>query len=214
VLTIGVLISGSGTNLQAILDRVADGTLPVHVGLVLCNRPGAHGLERATRAGVPTRVVDHRSFARREDFDAAVLDALRAAEVELVALAGFDRLVTRTLLDAFPHRVINIHPALLPAFKGLHAQQQALDYGVRVTGATVHFVDEALDHGPIILQGAVAIDPDDDVETITARVLGVEHQIYPEAIRLFAENRLSLVGRRVHIHGRSPALPQPLVRRY
>lgn len=214
MLTVGVLISGSGTNLQAVLDRVADGSLPVRIGVVLCNRPGARGLERAATAGVPTRLLDHRTFARREDFDAAIVDALRAAHVELVVLAGFDRLVTRTLLEAFPHRVINIHPALLPAFTGLHAQQQALDYGVRIAGATVHFVDEAVDHGPIILQGAVAIDPDDDVDTIAARILDVEHQIYPAAIRLFAENRLEVVGRRVRIRGGSPALPAPLVRRY
>lgn len=214
MLTLGVLVSGSGTNLQAILDRAADGTLGARVGLVLSNRPGVRALERAAAAGVPTQVVEHRTFARREDFDHALVDALRAAGVGLVALAGFDRLVTSVLLDAFPQRVINIHPALLPAFKGLHAQAQAVEYGVRVAGATVHFVDEHVDHGPILLQGAVPVDPDDDVATVTARVLAVEHQLYPAAIRLVAENRVEIVGRRVRILGTPPPLPEALVRRW
>ena len=214
VLTVGVLISGSGTNLQAILDRVADGSLAARVGVVISNRAGVRGLERAAAAGVPTRVLDHRGFARREDYDATLVDALRAAGVELVALAGFDRLLTRVLLDAFPQRVMNVHPALLPAFKGLHGQRQAVEYGVRVAGATVHFVDDSVDHGPIILQGAVAIDPDDDSDTVTARILEVEHQLYPTAIRLFAEDRLQIDGRRVRIRGVAPPLPAPLVRRW
>lgn len=214
VLTVGVLISGSGTNLQALLDRIADGSLPARIALVISNRAGVRGLERAAAAGVPTQVLDHRGFARREDYDAKVVEALRAAGVELVVLAGFDRLVTRVLLEAFPHRVINIHPGLLPAFKGLHAQRQAVEYGVRIAGATVHFVDESVDHGPIILQGAVVVDPDDDVETVTARILEVEHQLYPAAIRLFAEDRLQIDGRRVRIRGTPAASPAPLVRRW
>jgi phosphoribosylglycinamide formyltransferase-1 len=214
VLTVGILVSGSGTNLQAILDRAADGSLAARIGIVISNRAEARGLERATTAGVPTRVIDHRAFARREDFDATVVEALRGAGVELVVLAGFDRLVTSVLLDAFPRRVINIHPALLPAFKGLHAQRQAVDYGVRIAGATVHFVDEDVDHGPIILQGAVAVDPDDDPDTVAARILRVEHELYPAAIRLFAEDRLEIDGRRVRIRGQAPPLPSPLVRRW
>jgi len=160
------------------------------------------------------RVLDHRGFASREDYDAGLVDALHAAGVELVVLAGFDRLVTRVLLDAFPQRVINIHPGLLPAFKGLHAQRQAIEYGVQIAGATVHFVDESVDHGPIILQGAVAVDPHDDVDAVTARILEVEHQLYPAAIRLLAEDRLRVVGRRVTIAGPSSPLPPPLVRRW
>ncbi len=214
MLTVGVLISGSGTNLQAILDRAADGALGARVGIVISNRADARGLARATAAGAPTRVIDHRAFGARRDFDAAVVDGLHAAGVELVALAGFDRLVTSVLLDAFPRRVINIHPALLPAFKGLHAQRQAVEYGVRVAGATVHFVDEDVDHGPIILQGAVAVDPDDDADTVATRILQVEHELYPAAIRLFAEDRLEIVGRRVRIRGKVPALPPALVRRW
>lgn len=213
MLTVGVLISGSGTNLQAILDRAADGALGARVAIVVSNRPGVRGLERAAAAGVPTRVIEHRAYARREDFDAALVETLRDANVGLVALAGFDRLLTPVLLRAFPQRIINIHPALLPAFKGLHAQTQAVEYGVRVAGATVHFVDEHVDHGPIILQGAVAVDPDDTADVVTARILEVEHQIYPAAIRLFAENRLEIDGRRVRITGTLPPLPPPLVRR-
>jgi len=205
VLTAGVLISGTGTNLQAILDRIADGTLACRVALVISNRAQALGLERARGAGVATRVVDHRAFAGREAFDAALVEALRAAGVELVVLAGFDRLVTRVLLEAFPARVVNIHPALLPAFPGLHAQRQALDHGVRITGATVHFVDEQADHGPIILQGAAVVGPDDTEESLTRRILDIEHVIYPAAIQLLAEGRLVIEGRRVRILGERPS---------
>ncbi|HKA30422.1 MAG TPA: phosphoribosylglycinamide formyltransferase [Candidatus Binatia bacterium] len=205
MVTVGVLISGAGTNLQAILDRAADGSLDCRVAVVLSNRAEAPGLQRAARAAIPTRVIDHRGFASREAFDAALVDTLRAAGVELVVLAGFDRLVTRVLLDAFPNRILNIHPALLPAFKGLHAQRQALAYGVRIAGATVHFVDEAEDHGPIVLQGAILVAPDDTEETLAQRILDVEHIIYPAAIQLFAEGRLVVEGRRVRIRGERPA---------
>ena len=205
MLTAGVLISGTGTNLQAILDRIADGTLACRVALVISNRAQALGLERARGAGVATRVVDHRAFAGREAFDAALVEALRAAGVELVVLAGFDRLVTRVLLDAFPGRVVNIHPALLPAFPGLHAQRQALEHGVRITGATVHFVDEQADHGPIILQGAALVGPDDTEDSLTRRILDIEHVIYPAAIQLLAEGRLVIEGRRVRILGERPS---------
>jgi phosphoribosylglycinamide formyltransferase-1 len=212
VLSLGVMISGSGTNLQAIIDRIADGSLAARIALVISNRAGVRGLARAEAAGIPSRVVDHRAFPSRDAFDAALVDALRGAGIELVVLAGFDRVVTRTLLGAFPQRVINIHPALLPAFKGLHAQRQAVDYGVRIAGATVHFVDEETDHGPIILQGAVAIDPDDDEAAATARILEVEHRLYPAAIQLIADGRVEVTGRRVRIRGHAPPLPPPLIR--
>jgi phosphoribosylglycinamide formyltransferase-1 len=205
VLTAGVLISGTGTNLQAILDRIAEGTLACGVPLVISNRAQAPGLERARRAGVATRVLDHRAFASREAYDAALVEALRASGVELVVLAGFDRLVTRVLLEAFPGRVVNIHPALLPAFPGLHAQRQALEHGVRITGATVHFVDEEADHGPIILQGAAVVGPDDTEDSLARRILDIEHVIYPAAIQLFAEGRLVIEGRRVRILGERPS---------
>jgi phosphoribosylglycinamide formyltransferase-1 len=211
VVAAGVLISGSGTNLQAILERIAAGRLDCALRVVISNRAGAAGLARAEGAGVPTRVIDHRGFSSREAFDRALVEGLRAAGVELVVLAGFDRLVTRVLLQAFPQRVINIHPALLPAFKGLHAQRQALAYGVKLAGATVHFVDEDTDHGPIIVQGAVAVAPDDDEAAIRDRILGVEHEIYPAAIQLFAEGRLSVDGRRVVVRGPRPPLGPPLI---
>ena len=211
MIVLGVLVSGSGTNLQAIIDRTVAGRLDCRIGLVVSNRPGVRALERATAAGVPTRVVDHRSFPRREAFDAGLLEALRDAGVQLVALAGFDRLVTRVLLDGFPQRVINIHPALLPAFKGLHAQKDALEYGVKVAGATVHLVDEETDHGPIIVQGAVAVSPDDTEETLRDRILALEHEIYPAAIQLFAEGRIEVRGRRVVVRGDRPSTASTLI---
>jgi phosphoribosylglycinamide formyltransferase-1 len=211
VITAGVLISGTGTNLQAIIDRVADGSLDCRIALVISNRAQAAGLERATRAAIPTRVIDHHEFASREAFDGALADALRAAGVELVVLAGFDRLITRVLLDAFPNRIVNVHPALLPAFKGLHAQRQALAYGARITGATVHFVDEVEDHGPIILQGAILVAPDDTEETLAQRILEVEHRLYPAAIQLFAQGRLVVEGRRVRIRAEPAARERRLL---
>ena len=211
MIVVGVLVSGSGTNLQAIIDRIAAGRLDCRIGMVVSNRPGVRALERAAAAGVPTRIVDHRSFKQREEFDAALVDALREGGVELVVLAGFDRLVTRTLLAAFPDRVINIHPALLPAFKGLHAQRDALEYGVKLAGATVHLVDEQTDHGPIIVQGAVAVRPDDTEDTLRERILGVEHEIYPVAIQLFAEGRIEVSGRRVRVRGDRPGTASTLI---
>jgi phosphoribosylglycinamide formyltransferase-1 len=211
VVATGALISGAGTNLRAIIDRIAAGRLDCALRVVVSNRPGAAGLARAEEAGIPTRVIDHRAFASREEFDRSVLQALRDAEVDLVVLAGFDRLITRVFLNAFPMRIMNVHPGLLPAFKGLHAQRQAVEYGIRIAGASVHFVDEHTDHGPIIVQGAVAVSPEDTEETIRDRILAVEHEIYPTAIQLFAEGRLSVVGRRVVVRGPRPPLPQPLV---
>jgi phosphoribosylglycinamide formyltransferase-1 len=211
VIALGVLVSGSGTNLQAILDRAAAKRLDARVAIVVSNRPGVRALERAAAAGVPTCVVDHRTFARREAFDAALVEKLRQADVELVVLAGFDRLVSRVLLGAFPQRVINIHPALLPAFKGLHAQRDALEYGVKLAGATVHLVDEETDHGPIIVQGAVVVRPDDTEETLRERILAIEHEIYPAAIQLFADGRIEVRGRRVVVRGEPPGTASSLI---
>jgi phosphoribosylglycinamide formyltransferase 1 len=209
VIAAGALISGAGTNLQAIIDRIAAGRLDCELRVVISNRAEAAGLARASAAGIPTRVIDHRAYAARADFDRAVIDALRDAGVELVLLAGFDRLVGAAFVDAFPSRIMNIHPALLPAFKGLHAQADALDYGVKIAGATVHFVDRETDHGPIIVQGAVAVRPDDTAATLRERILAVEHEIYPTAIQLYAEGRLSVEGRRVVVQGPRPSLPPP-----
>lgn len=204
LLSIGILASGSGTNFDSIAAAVADGRVPARISLLLCNRPGAAVLGKAEARGLPTRLVDHRQFPSRAAFDEAVADALQEAGVELVVMAGFDRIVTATLLRRFPGRVVNIHPALLPSFRGAHAQADAAEYGVTITGATVHFVDEDVDHGPILLQGAVPVAPGEDTDTIRRRILAVEHRIYPEALRLIAEGRVEVEGRFVRIRGRRP----------
>jgi phosphoribosylglycinamide formyltransferase 1 len=197
-LRVGVLVSGGGTNLQAILDAQARNALGgAEVGVVVSNRADAFALERARRAGVAALVVDHHEFDRREAFEDVVIGRLREHDVGLVALCGFMRLLSPHFLRAFPERIINIHPALLPAFPGLHAQGQALKHGVKITGCTVHFVDEGVDTGPIIAQAAVPVLGGDDLETLTARILGEEHRIYPYVLRLFAENRISRAGSRV-----------------
>ncbi len=196
---IGALASGGGSNLQAIIDRCRDGSLDAEVVLVLTNNPQAGALERAEKAGIPHLCIDHRRFDRRELFDRAVLEALLQARVDLVVLAGFMRVVSDVILDAFQGRVMNIHPALLPAFPGLHVQRKAIEYGVRFSGCTVHFVDGGVDTGPIIIQAVVPVLDDDTEESLSARILHLEHQIYPRAIQLFAEGRLHLEGRRVRI---------------
>jgi phosphoribosylglycinamide formyltransferase-1 len=191
-----VLISGSGTNLQALLDACAAPDFPARVAVVISNRRDAYGLERARAAGVPAVWVPHRGKARA-DFDAELVAALREHGAQWVCLAGFMRIVTPVFLDAFPQRVLNIHPALLPAFPGVHAQAQALAAGVKVAGATVHFVDAGTDTGPIIAQGAVPVLDDDDEDALKARILAVEHELYPRALRQAVEGRLRVEGRRV-----------------
>jgi phosphoribosylglycinamide formyltransferase 1 len=208
---LGVLVSGRGSNLEAILHATTTGTLRCEPAVVLSNRADARALDIARAHGVPTAVIDHRRHADRAAFDGEVVAALRERGVELVALAGFDRLLTPVLLEGFPERVYNVHPALLPAFKGLHAQRQALEYGARITGATVHLVDQQVDHGPIVLQGAVPIAPDDTEATLAARVLAVEHAIFPAALQLCAEGRVRVVGRRVILDGTLPPLPAPML---
>jgi phosphoribosylglycinamide formyltransferase-1 len=211
VVAVGILISGAGTNLQALIDRIAAGRLDCAIRVVISNRPDATGLTRARAAGIPTRFIDHRHFATREDFDRALVEALRAAEVELVLLAGFDRLISAVLLDAFRLRVMNIHPALLPSFAGLHAPRQALEYGVKIAGVTVHFVDEQTDHGPIIIQGAVPVCAGDTEAALRDRILAAEHEVYATAIQLFAEGRLAVEGRRVVVRGPSSPASPPLI---
>ena len=203
-LRIGALASGGGTNLQAIIDRCQDGGLDADIVLVISNNPDAGALERARRAGLAVCCIDHRLFSGREAFDAALVQALREAEVDLVILAGFMRIITPVFVDAFPHRIMNIHPALLPAFPGLHVQRKALEYGVRFAGCTVHFVDTGTDTGPIIIQAVVPVHDDDSEETLSARILEQEHQIYPRAIQLFAEGRLRVEGRRVLVDRSAP----------
>ena len=191
--TLGILVSGSGTNLQAILDAVASGKLRTKIGVVLSNVATAKALDRAKAAGVDTAVVDHKAYPSREAFDAAVVEVLRSKGVDCVVLAGFMRLVTPVLLDAFKDRVVNIHPALLPAFPGVHSQKQALDYGVRVSGCTVHFVDAGMDTGPIIAQATVPVLDDDTADTLTARILEKEHALLVEVLQWIDAGRVEVV---------------------
>lgn len=196
---IGVLISGSGTNLQALIDHSERGELDAEVVCVISNKADAFGLERARKHGIAALHLDHRSFSGREEYDTALVKILQESGVELVVLAGFMRIVTPVLLDAFKNRVMNIHPALLPAFPGLDAQKQAVDYGVKVSGCTVHFVDAGTDTGPIILQAVVPVSDRDTAGTLSERIHYEEHKLYPAAIQLFAEGRLKVEGRRVLI---------------
>lgn len=190
--SIVILISGRGSNMEALLDAVADGTLKVRIAAVIANRPEAQGLQIAADKGVPTRVVDHREFAGREAFDAALMEAIDAFSPDLVVLAGFMRILTDGFVSHYAGRLINIHPSLLPAFTGLHTHRRALEEGVRVHGCTVHFVTPQLDHGPIIVQAAVPVLDDDDEDTLAARVLEQEHQIYPLAVSWFVDGCLRL----------------------
>lgn len=198
-LKIGVLASGSGSNLQAIIDEAACGQIPVEVVMVISDKADAYALTRAEQADITTAVVDPKAYASREEYDAQIVKLLQLVGAQAVALAGYLRIVTPVLLNAFPHKVLNIHPALLPSFPGLHGQRQAFEYGVKVAGCTVHFVDEGLDSGPIILQAPVPVLDTDDEETLTARILQQEHIIFPLALKLLAEGRLTIEGRKVKI---------------
>jgi phosphoribosylglycinamide formyltransferase 1 len=201
-LRIGVLVSGRGSNLQALLDAAARPGYPAEVVVVISDRERAAALDRARAAGVEALFVNPKDFGDREAFDLALVRELTARRVGLVCNAGFMRILSQAYTRAFAGRAMNIHPSLLPAFPGLHAQRQALEHGAKITGATVHFVDDGpVDTGPIILQASVPVQPDDTEETLSARVLVEEHRLYPEAVRLFAEGRLTVVGRRVVVRG-------------
>jgi phosphoribosylglycinamide formyltransferase-1 len=204
-MNVGVLVSGSGTNLQALIDRGTRNELgPARLTVVGCNVPDCPALSRARLAGLPTFIVDHRDHPERPTFDRALVDALRAHQVDLVVLAGFMRVLSGELLDAFPGRVINIHPSLLPAFPGVHAQRQAYEAGVRIAGCTIHFVDRGVDTGPIIAQAAVPVHDEDDADAVRARILAEEHRLLPSVVRAIAERRVILEGRRVRVLGASP----------
>ncbi len=196
-LRIGVLASGRGSNLQAIIDAIEAGKLDCRLAVVVSDRADARALERARKHGIDAVFIDPKAYPGREAYDQAVMAELAERRVELVCLAGYMRILTPMFVRALPGQIMNIHPALLPAFPGLHAQRQALEYGVKVSGATVHFVDEGVDTGPIICQAAVPVREDDTEETLAARILAEEHELYPRAIRLYAEGRLSILGRRV-----------------
>ena len=197
---LGVLISGRGSNLQAIVDAIGDGRLDAEIAVVISNRSDAAGLDRARDAGLETLYISHRAFASRDDFDRALVDALRARQVDLVCLAGFMRLVGQPMLDAYAGAILNIHPSLLPAFPGVDAQRQALEHGVKVTGVTVHLVTPELDGGPIVVQRAVPVLDDDTVDTLSARILIEEHRAYPDAIKLVLDRKWQLAGRRFISH--------------
>ena len=198
-LKVGVLISGRGSNLQALIDACADEDYPAEIVLVISNVPGAAGLERAEAAGIPTVVVDHKAFDDREAFEEALGAALSAAGVELVCLAGFMRLLTEDFVNHWRDRLINIHPSLLPAFRGIHIHERVIEYGTRFSGCTVHFVRPAMDDGPIIIQAVVPVFQDDDPDLLAARVLAQEHRAYPLAVRLIAESRARVAGEKVVI---------------
>jgi len=203
-LALGVLASGRGSNLQAILDACARPGFPARVAVVISDRERAAALDRARAAGVEALWVDPKDFADREAFDLALVRELESRGVGLVCHAGFMRILSPAYVRAFAGRALNIHPSLLPAFPGLHAQRQALDHGAKVAGATVHFLDESVDTGPIVAQAAVPVEPGDTEETLAARILVQEHRLYPEAIRLFAEGRLRIQGRRVIVVPEGP----------
>ncbi len=203
---IAVLVSGSGSNLQAIIDASERGEIPCRVGIVISNKADAYGLVRGRKHGILTEVVDHRGFTTREEFDARLVEVIRGSGAELVCLAGFMRVLTPVFVRAFPNRILNIHPALLPSFPGTHGPRQALSYGVRFSGCTVHFLDEGVDTGPVIVQAVVPVYDDDTEETLAARILVQEHRIYQMAIRLFFGGRLEVEGRKVRIRG-EPRIP-------
>jgi len=207
---LGVLVSGSGSNLQAIIDNIEGGRLDARIQIIVSNLSGVYALERARKHGIPSLVLLHKGL-KREEFDQKLVEVLKAHDVELVVLAGFMRIVTPVLLRAFPMRVMNIHPALLPAFPGTHVWQAEVDYGVKFAGCTVHFVDEGTDTGPIIIQAVVPVYDEDTADTLNARILKQEHKIFSQAIQLYAEGRIKIQGRRVLTPGHPQAADEFMI---
>ncbi|MDH7499404.1 MAG: phosphoribosylglycinamide formyltransferase [candidate division NC10 bacterium] len=207
-LKLGVLVSGRGSNLQAIMDAIEAKRLDAEIRLVVSDQADAYALERAGKRGIPTAVFHAKDYSSREEFDRAVVRCLRDHQVELVCLAGFMRILSPDFIRQYKNRILNIHPALLPAFPGLHVQRKALEHGVKFSGCTVHFVDEGMDTGPIIIQAIVPVLDGDDEEALAARILRFEHQIYPKAIQLIAEGRLQIEGRRVLCKGSEANAPE------
>jgi phosphoribosylglycinamide formyltransferase-1 len=202
-LNLGILASGRGSNFQSIIDEIEKGGLNAKIRLLIVDNPDAFAVQRAGKYGIEFLVIRPKDFKTKDDFYLMIVDELRKRDVELVVLAGFMRIVGKPLIDAFPDRIMNIHPALLPSFPGLHSQKQAVEYGVKISGCTVHFVEEGMDTGPIIIQAAVPVHHDDTEETLSERILKLEHKIYSEAIRLFSEGRLEVRGRIVKIKGKA-----------
>ncbi|HZR45648.1 MAG TPA: phosphoribosylglycinamide formyltransferase [Candidatus Manganitrophaceae bacterium] len=209
-LVIGVLASGRGSNLQSIIDAIEQGKLAARIGLVLSNKKEAQALERAERHHLPTLFLDPLLYSDRSQYDAAIVEALQSHRVELVVLAGYMRLLTTVLVHPYQDRIINIHPSLLPAFPGLHAHRQALAYGAKVSGCTIHFVDEKVDHGPIIAQAAVPVLEEDDEQALSERILIEEHRLLPKVLQLYADGKLRIDGRKVRIEGETSAEDGPI----
>lgn len=201
MLKLGVLASGRGSNFQSIIDEIEAGSLNASINLLITDNPDAYAIERARKQSIKYLYLNPHDFKSKNDFYTRIAKELVKRDVDLVILAGFMRIVGKPLIEAFPNRIMNIHPALLPAFPGLHSQKQAVDYGVRVSGCTVHFVDEGMDTGPIIIQAAVVVSPDDTDDTLSERILRLEHKIFPYAIRLYSEGRLYADGRTIKIKG-------------
>ena len=202
MINIGVLASGNGTNLQAIIEAIETGQIEGKICIVISDKSDAYALKRARNYNIDTAYINPIGFKNREEYDKEIVSALNEKEIDLVVLAGYMKILTHYFINAFKNKIMNIHPALLPSFSGLHVQKKALDHGVKVSGCTVHFVDEGLDSGPIIIQRAVEVKEDDTEETLAERILKEEHQIYPRAIQLFAQGRLSINGRKVFIKER------------
>jgi phosphoribosylglycinamide formyltransferase-1 len=196
---IAVLASGRGSNFQAVIEAIAAGRIPAACVALITDNPNAYAIERAQKADIPVIVLDYATFPSREKYEQALLATMRQQGADLFVLAGYMRILSAAIVQAFPGKIVNIHPALLPSFTGLHGQRQAIEYGVKVAGCTVHFVDENLDCGPIIVQKCVPVLKDDDEDSLAERILVEEHKCYPEAIRLFCEDRLKIIGRRVRI---------------
>ena len=197
MIKLGVLCSGRGSDLQSIIDAIAAGKLNAEIAIVLTDKPNVMALERAQKAGIKNLCIDRKRFESKSDFEAALLNELKASDVDLVVLAGFMRILSPSFVHEYKERIMNIHPSLLPSFPGAHAHRDVLAYGVKVSGCTVHFVDEGTDSGPIIMQAAVEVKDDDTEETLAARVLEQEHIIYPKVLQLYVEGKLKIVGRKV-----------------
>ena len=199
MINIGVLVSGRGTNLQAIIEAIEDGKIAGEIKVVISDHPDAYALKRAQQYNIETQYINFKEFENREDYDKEIIKTLKEKKIELVVLAGYMRTLSPYFIRTYKNKIINIHPALLPSFPGLHAQKQAIEHGVKISGCTVHFVDEGVDSGPIILQKAVEVSDDDTEESLADKILKEEHQIYPRAIQLFSEGRLIIKKRRVFI---------------
>lgn len=202
MVNIGVLVSGSGTNLQAIIEAIEAGKIKGKICMVISDNSDAYALKRANKHNIETQYINYKEFNDREEYDKIIVSALKERDCDLVVLAGYLKILTPYFINAYKNKIMNIHPALLPSFPGLHVQKKAIDHGVKVSGCTVHFVDEGLDSGPIIIQRAVEVKKDDTEETLTKRILKEEHQIYPRAVQLFTQGRLTIKGRRVIIKER------------